>query len=279
MQSLGETMELKDLITLVISISAFFFSLIATTVSLRNKVHEEERTLRSLLNDAIGKIYAARIDQAKYRADNRALVGNIFDVDGAIGLFNYQINSLARLAVYITEKIPKLVTDIEFATIADSFAWTGDQKKATQYWEIALTASKDRYYEILNRRSYANYLFTTGNVGAGREQYKKALNLSPVSDDFSKYDTGYTYRMWGVNERGTGNDVSAKDCFDKAAEAYKTISVDGIRATALADLNRMRQLAPSAIPEPQPGDPPPSPRIAEIAKPKRAPEVRPSIDP
>lgn len=123
-------MELKDVVTLVISSSAFLLSLIATIVSQRNKALEEERTLRSLLNDVIGKIRAARIDQAKYRADNKIRIGTDHNVDVVIGLFNYQINSLARLAVYITEKIPKLVTDIELSTIADSFAWIGDQQKA-----------------------------------------------------------------------------------------------------------------------------------------------------
>jgi Tfp pilus assembly protein PilF len=161
-------------------------------------------------------------------------------------------------------KIEKSVTDIEFATIASAFAWTGDQHKATQYWESAISASKDKYSEIVNRRDYAHYLFTTGNVGEGRNQYRKALELSPVSDDWSKQATGYTYRMWAVNEQITGNDVSAKDCFDRASEAYRTISLDTIRTFGLADIERARKFASGPIPEPRPGEPPIGPTVPTV---------------
>ncbi|HYM72369.1 MAG TPA: hypothetical protein VET89_05265 [Stellaceae bacterium] len=236
-------MEPKDLATIAISIFAFLLSLIATTLSLRNKKHDDRRDLRSLLNDSISKIRTARTDQAKYRVE---YAGNQ-QAEYVASLFNYQINSLARLAVYITEQIPSLVTDIEYATVADAFAWTGDQQKARQYWDTAISSSKDRYYEIINRRDYANFLFTYGSVGEGRDQYRRALNLSPVSDDTSKYLTGYTYRMWGVSEHAAGNELSAKECFDKAAEAYGTIAVSGFRAFALADLDQMRQAAHEGI--------------------------------
>jgi len=180
-------MENKDYITISVSILAFLLSLIATTLALRNKKHDDERNLRSLLNDSISKLRTIRIEQAKYRVENEGKK----NIDFVAGLFNYQINSLARLAVYISEQIPRLVTDIEYATIADAFGWTGDQQKARQYWEVSISNSRDKYYEIINRRDYANVLFTFGSVGEGRDQYEKALKLSPISDDTSKNLTGY----------------------------------------------------------------------------------------
>jgi tetratricopeptide (TPR) repeat protein len=257
-------MEPKDYITIGISACAFLVSLVSFIVSRRSKKqederkeHEDERTLRSLMNDTINNIRTARIEQAKYAA------GHGQKDQLVIGQFNYQINSLARLAVYITERIPGLVTDIEFATLADAFNWTGDRQKARQYWENAIATSKDQYYEIVNRRDYANFLFLSGNVGAGREQYKKALELSPITDDTSKYMTGHTYRMWGWNERAAGNELTAKEYYDKAAEAYTTISVEGMRAFAMADLEQARLTTSAAIPSPKPGEVPPGPAIAD----------------
>src|SRR5271166_6754475 len=116
--------------------------------------------------------------------------------------------------------------------------WRSSEREAIL--GTAIAASKDRYYEIINRRDFANFLFLNGNVGEGRDQYKKALDLSPISDDVSKYQTGYTYRMWGWNERAAGNELSARDYFDRAAEAFRTISVEGVRASALADLDQVR---------------------------------------
>ena len=259
-------MEPKDFITIAISACAFLVSLVSFIVSRRSKKqederkeHEDERALRLLMNDTVSNIRTARIEQAKYFTEHGLTAGAVF------GLFNYQINSLVRLAVYITERIPALVTDIEFSTLADAFAWTGDRQKAHQYWEAAITASKDEYYETVNRRDFANFLFASGNVGAGREQYKKALDLSPISDDTSKYMTGYTYRMWGWNERAAGNELSAKDYFDKAAEAYRTISVEGMRAFLMAELDQARQTQSTAIPEPKPGQPPLGPMTTDWA--------------
>jgi tetratricopeptide (TPR) repeat protein len=253
-------MQLKDYLTIAVAVLAVVVSVIALIVSTRKQDTEDERTLRSLLNDTISQIHNARIDQAKYRGEHKGAEY----VEVVAGLYNYRINSAARLAVYAAEKIPSLVTDIELATIAGAFAWTGDQQKGLQYWEAAIAKSKDRYYEIVNRRDYANFLFTIGNIGAGRDQYKKAIDLSPISDDTSKYTTGYTYRMWGVNERAMGNDLSAKEYFDRAAEAYKAISVEGFRALALADLDRLQQMSSKAISELQPGQPPPTPIVKSI---------------
>lgn len=83
----------------------------------------------------------------------------------------------------------------------------------------------DNYYAILNRRTFANYLFRIGNVGGGREQYKSALNLSPITDDYSKFTTGWTYGMWGYDELSLGNRKSATDLFGSAEEAFSTMSV------------------------------------------------------
>ncbi len=248
-------MEAKDYLPIAISVLGFIFSLFATGYSFRHKKYEEERAARAQLNETVGKIIGARIDHAKYLNEHPDVRDN-FTTSNVLGSINYQINSFARLAVYVTERIPQLVTDIEFAAIADAFAWTGDQIKAQEYWRAAVSNSKDRHYEILNRRQFANYLFTIGDLGAGRDQYKRALELTPVKDDYSKYMTGYTYRMWAVNEAQVGNGKSASDHFELAEEAYKTISVEMMRNEAFADLDKMRkfdfklgmEIKPGALP-------------------------------
>lgn len=247
-------MEPKDFITLaisMISMAAFLLSLVATISSRSNKKYEDERNIRSLMNATIGNIRTVRIEQAKYQLEHYGEE----NINFVLSMFNYQISSLARLAVYLSDRIPTLVTDIEFATLADAFAWIGDHQKGYQYWEAAIAASRDTYYEIINRRDFANFLFATGNVGLGRDQYKKALDLSPITNDISKNQTGYTYRSWAWNERVAGNELSANDYFNKSAEAYNTISVEGIRAFVIAELNKIRATPSTAIPRLKPGEP------------------------
>ena len=59
-----------------------------------------------------------------------------------------QLNSYAQLAVFITEKIGNLVADVELATIAETFAATGDQASAMQYWEEAMKVVRNKHAEV-----------------------------------------------------------------------------------------------------------------------------------
>jgi hypothetical protein len=259
-------MELKDVLAVTISVAAFALSLIATVVTLQRKRVEEERTQRALLSEAIGKIIAGRAEHARFATEHpdakTAAAGTV------LGQYNYQINSFARLAVYVTEKIPHLVSDIEYSVIADAFSWTGDQSQALKFWDVTINHSKDAYYEILNRRSFANYLFKLGNAGGGRDQYQLALKLSPVKDDNSKYMTGFTYGMWAYDELSLGNRRSASERFDNAVEAFTTISVEQVKKYALQLLDDGRQalLEPEAELTPQAAPRMPLSRTAEAAR-------------
>jgi ABC-type multidrug transport system fused ATPase/permease subunit len=92
-------MEPKDFITIVISVCAFVVSLVGFIVSRRSqrqesarKEHEDERTLRSLMNETISNIRNVRIEQAKYQNEH---FGKDSNTNIVLNLFNYQINSLA----------------------------------------------------------------------------------------------------------------------------------------------------------------------------------------
>jgi hypothetical protein len=233
-------MEPKDVLTLTISIAAFALSAVATVLTLQRKRVEEERSQRALLSEAIGKIVASRTEHAKFYTEHPNADENTA-MSAVLGMYNYQINAFARLAVYMTEKIPQLVSDIEFSIIADAFGWTGDQAQALKFWEITIRQSKDNYYAILNRRTFATYLFRIGNVGGGRDQYKTALTLSPVADDNSKYMTGYTYGMWGYDELSLGNRKSAADLFASADEAFSTMSAEQSKKYGLQKLEAGKQ--------------------------------------
>jgi hypothetical protein len=259
-------MEMKDVLAVTISVAAFTLSLIATVITLQRKRVEEERTQRALLSEAIGKIVAGRTEHAKFATAhpdaNTVAAGMVFNQ------YNYQINAFARLAVYVTEKIPHLVSDIEYSVIADAFSWTGDQSQALKFWDVTISHSKDAYYEILNRRSFANYLFKLGNAGGGREQYKLALGLSPVKDDNSKFMTGFTYGMWAYDELSLGNRRSAQELFDNAEEAFTTLSVEQAKkhALQLLDDGRKALRKPEAELTPEAAPKMPQPRIAETAR-------------
>ncbi|MGC1886086.1 MAG: hypothetical protein WA709_08320 [Stellaceae bacterium] len=89
---------------------------------------------------------------------------------------------------------------MELATIAETFSGTGDHASATQYWEAAIHRVQNKNLEVQYRRNYATYLFGTGNIGAGRQEFQRAIDLFPESDDISQAQNGATYKFWGLNE-------------------------------------------------------------------------------
>jgi hypothetical protein len=73
--------------------------------------------------------------------------------------------------------------------------------------------------------------------------------------------------MWGVNERAAGNERTVTDYFDKAAEAYGTIGVAGLKAYAMADLDEMRRSPSEATNQLKPGEVNPNLRTQASEKP------------
>jgi tetratricopeptide (TPR) repeat protein len=225
---------------LPILISAFAFlvslgSFLLTLDASRKKAFDDQRIMRSSLNDIISKIFAAKIEQAKFVQINPNWMKDdlVIAVNSA---YTYQLNSYARLAVYITEKIKNLVSDVEFATIAQTFAGTGDQVSAMQYWEAAIEQVTNKLYEVQYRRDYASYLFNIGNITKGRQEFQKALDLFSDSDDIGKSQNGATYKFWGLNELRAQNKKISENYFAYAEDLFKSISREEMKMTFLTDL-------------------------------------------
>jgi hypothetical protein len=256
-------MELKDILTLILALIAIAVSLYTFYTTNQNKKVEDERTWRALLHDTVRRIQETIIDQQKsflthYRGDPHA-----FESSNLSDAFAFQLQSLARLAVYISAQIPELVSDVEFAIIANTFARMRDQQ-ASKYWKKSIEVSKKVYNksnEITHRRLYAQHLFRIGNIGEGREEFARALKLCSIKDDYSRNMFGTTCIVLAMSERSTGSEKSANEAFDRAAEAYEGISNERMKQFALDRLARARAstVGPRRPSVPPPPAPPPHP--------------------
>jgi hypothetical protein len=233
------SMEAKDFIAIVISLVALLFSIGATVFSLRKKKYEDRRIARNVLGETLGKITSARVDQARFASENKDSLDNIH-VQNVFNSIDFQKNALVRLAVYITDEFPDIATDIEYGIIADSFAASGDRVQGARYWQIAIDKSLGQHFEVYNRRAFGLYLFGDGNVGDGRAQFKKAIELCPPNNDILKYDNGKTHIMLALCERAVGNTKTANESFALAEEAFSTISIENARVHALKELEGAR---------------------------------------
>lgn len=212
---------------LAISIVAILVSVATAYLSLRLKKKEEERTKRTMLTDTATKILAARME-------------SLTRPTHLLEQINAQIIQLASLAVYLTTRIPHLVTDMDYVIIADAFGTTQDLGKARDFFQLAIKTSTVDSRQLTNRRSYAKFCFVYGDVGTGRVEYQKALDKVPPNDDLLRHAYGYTHRMWGISEFQAGYPNEALKHVDMAEEVFSNISNEIVRQKAVQELGELR---------------------------------------
>ncbi len=237
-------MEAKDYLSIVISAVAVLIALSSFLLSSYRKTNDDRRALRSSLNDIIAKIFLVRIEYAKYIQGNPNWPQNDLAIS-VNNLFTSQLNSYARMADYIIPKISGLVSDIELATVAETFTSTGEQAGAVSYWQAAIRTCKNINQEVKYRRTYAAYLYNIGKLGDGREEFQKALDLFRDNDDTSKAQNGATYKFWGLCEIGVDNSTVANNYFCCSRDLYSSMANNMVRLPLLKDLSitlsRMQQ--------------------------------------
>lgn len=234
-------MTLKDYVTILLSGFAFILSLTATAISLRQKKYEIERTLRSQLTDAIGKLNTAFESIEKLRLEK-------FDIWGTPPLanmrsfYNGQKLFYAKQAIYVAEQIPKLVSDAEYNSIARAFSDLDDENTAFRYYELAIAAATTSISKATNLRGYARLLLRNGQEELGRKRFSEALELVSDGTDSAHWFRAETLQRWAQIEAEFCETTSA-DLFDKAEKEFNRIFFPSRRTEGLINLQSVRKNA------------------------------------
>lgn len=239
-------MDSKDVVNLLISTVALLLSGVATSVSIsrgkreeeRSK-REEERTIRNQLSDILSKINSTNIENAKFFREAGTQDPALFQaVSSAL---NQQQAFLLDEGMYLADRIPRLVSAVEYNTLALAHTNFGNMVNAEKLFKRAVEVSQDDYYRSLATRSYAFFLFSQRRFEDGRKSYRDALSLITASDNYSRYTNGYTYQQWAMNERSWANSWQrAEELFDSAKNEFNGIDAEAIRDQALQGLEQVK---------------------------------------
>lgn len=246
-------MEPKDYIALTVSGLAFVLSLGATVITLRQKKYETERTLRSQLTDAIGKLNSSFEAMEKLR-EEKAPVWNEPQVVSLKAFYNGQKLSYARQAIYVAKQIPNLVSDGEYNSIARAFVDAGDDPEAFLYYEKAIAAAPDAFYKATNLRGYGRVLIRAGRVEEGRQRFEEALTLVSEGSDSAHWFRAETLQRWAQIEAWREDRPFAEQLLERARTEYSAIKFPPRCSEGLANLAHMRKAIsptpkPNTIPE------------------------------
>ena len=232
----------KDIITLGISFAAFCFSIIAFVVTTRLRRFEIKRTIRSQLSSLVSEMLASAANEQeltlvppRQRPTPEQLA--------RVSIANQRHAALARQADFLAQQEPDLVGDIEWVTIAQGFATAGDIVSAEDRWRRGVSASPDVYYEIVNTRGLADFLFKLGRSEEARKLYQETISILPDTNDNNKLVNTNTLEMWMESELEVGQDTEAHYLMQKAQDIINTIENDVLQARLQAELESRLAIA------------------------------------
>jgi tetratricopeptide (TPR) repeat protein len=224
---------------IIISSIALVVSILSAIFSFRLNKIDSRRSVREQLNRTVGELI-------KLNAENNAMW---FVPAGQrdhlyyhkLGTISQTSASLSRQAVYLAEHDPDLVSDVEFATIAQGLVIAGDQLQAEAFYEKAIKASPSPYYKVVNTRVYADFLFRQGKYQMGRNTYQQALGVLNDDSEFTKYTNGFTCQMWMVSEFNSRFEEEAERYYNQARRLFEKLSNPVFKESIIRGLEKARE--------------------------------------
>jgi hypothetical protein len=187
-----------DIFTIAISILALGVSVISAifsyrlqSLAVRLQSLDSRKSSREQLNSVINELI-------KLNAENNSLWLTPLELRNVsyyqrVSTITQTAVSLSRQAVYLAEQLSRLVTDVEFITIAQGLVISGDTILAENYYLMAIDSSTSSFYKVNNTRIYADFLFNQGKHEQGRDLYESALKEFGNNTDWEKMINAHTY--------------------------------------------------------------------------------------
>ena len=243
---------MKDKITIAVSVLALVFSFASATISFQLQKGDSQRTAKELLSKTVAELIDLNTKTATLWFTPEDHRNTLYYQQ--VSIMSQKAASLTRQALYIANNNPNIVTDVDFATIAQGLVIVGDNLLADNYWRKAVETSPTNFYKVVNLRGYADFLFRQGSHELARESYQKSLKVFKTDTDYNKATNGYTYQMWMNSELQNGLYQEAKNHFDRAKGLYESISNPDMKMRNLESLNQAMNAIPSQNEESIEGD-------------------------
>lgn len=222
----------------VISAIALAVSIMAAIFSFKLQKSDRRRSLREQLSKTVFELI-------QLNAKSRLLSHVPQELRNPVYYHESHTNahvaaSLTRQAVYMVEQEPTLVTDVEYATIAQNLWISGNQLLAEEFWKKGIQASPNKYFKNINTRGYADFLFQVERQELGRKQYQQALDLLDNDTDFNKYANAYTHQLWMRSEASNGFDENADIHYGCAKQLFQSVSHPRRKQEGLTGLEQLK---------------------------------------
>jgi tetratricopeptide (TPR) repeat protein len=229
----------ENFVGIFISVLAFLLSLVATVISALSARRERQRMIKNEISSILSRLMGILSESIKVQ--HEIGVSNPAYYQAMMHTLNQEQNFLLKQVIYLMDQVPRLVTAVEYNTVANALAFTGDMFTSDLYFQKSITTSPNNFDRARSIRGYAVFLFASGRVDEGRQYFTKALEMFQGDNDVSHWMRGQTYETWAAQElQHTALPQQAQALLDYAAKEYQAINNLTQREFALNTLAALR---------------------------------------
>jgi hypothetical protein len=144
-------------------------------------------------------------------------------------------------AAALAKRIGDDITTAECVTLATEYSRDADFATAEKYYKRGVAVAQTKVAKVYALRSLAISYFVSTPLQSfekGRKYFTEAVGvLAEPRDDYSKYNHGYTFEVWAIQEMSSGFRSAALEKFDSARKYYENMAADySLREPALNSL-------------------------------------------
>jgi hypothetical protein len=257
-------MEPKDFANLLISGATFILAVVLAVTTARQWYADEQRTIRNQLSDTFNQLFATYLKLSQQQVNESASSAQSQDMTSLLhqqyifllGQATFLANKLGKNKLGKPNKIGKLVTPVEYNTLAFSNALEGEYKLANTYAQYAIDAcdKDDVIFRARATSSYGSILFMQSNFKVGNEKFNCALCLLKKAEleknlekNVAHYLKSLIYIMWATFEKQSAAPGGTPDIhFTNAETELNAIDIPRKREFALHELEQARKAADSS---------------------------------
>jgi hypothetical protein len=207
--------QVPVVVSVLVSVLALAFSFGTTLLSEKRLAREDDHAARTELRSLIQRLTTLPKENFEL-TENYAK--NPVAVQQLSGFINAENAVLSKQAAELTKQIANDVTAIEYYAIAVALANSGLSGQSGELVTRGLDAAKDAQEETTLLRQYGQHLFAIGELEAGRERYRQAMEVfrhyPEENADVVAQTHLFTQMFWADAELAKGECREAWSHFD-----------------------------------------------------------------
>ncbi len=240
--TLGVPME--STASTLISAFALVASLFATWMTLRNKVHDDRREIRSSVHSLLSQVFELRRANEIEKLDFRK-TGDYQAYNTRTNTNTEHLTAITQLAREMIEQYNVKLSTNGYAIMATALALSNDPA-AAPYWKNAVDSAPAGHGKLSAMQNFGTYLYETGRHTEARQMFDAAA-ASLQQQGADPFALGRHHHVHAITLQQAGLTAEAEASYAAASQLYASIRNEQRRVFAQESLiqSRLAQALPT----------------------------------